>query len=52
MSWKNTVQEGFPGPIQIDVTYFGFLLENFNVRKVGRPPKVGILFDIGKRGFP
>ena len=26
----------------------GFLLGNFNVREVGRPPKVGTLYEMGK----
>ena len=48
MNWKNSFQQGFPGPIKIGVTFMGFLLANFNVSEVGRPPKVGILYEMGK----
>ena len=48
MNLKNTAQEVFPGPIKISIFYLGFLLGNFNVREVGRPPKVGILYKMEK----
>ena len=48
MNLKNTAQEVFPGPIKISIFYLGFLLGNFNVREVGRPTKVGTLYEMGK----
>ena len=39
MNWKNTLQEGFPGPIKIGFIFGGVLLENFNVREVGQHQK-------------
>ena len=48
MNLKNTTQEGFPVPIKINIFYLGFLLGNFTLKEVGRPPKVGILYEMGK----
>ena len=48
MNWKNTIQEGFLGPIKIGVTFLWFLLGNINWRKVGQPSRVGILYEMGK----
>ena len=39
MNWKNTLQEGFPGPIKSGFIFGGVLLENFNVREVGQHQK-------------
>ena len=47
-SWKHTVQEGFPGPFKIEVTFSGLLLRNFDLREMRQQQKVGILYEMGK----
>ena len=34
--------------MKINIFYLGFLLGNFTLKEVGRPPKVGILYEMGK----
>ena len=47
-NWENNIEEVFPGPIQVGVTFLGFLSGNFNVIEQGRPPKVGIHYENGE----
>ena len=48
MNWKNTMQKGFPEPIKFGVTFLVFLMGNVNMREVEEPPKVEILYEVGK----